>query len=412
MRDVQPGDVVLHLTDDSAFTGISRAAGSALRHPGPTGTEGRDQSGLLVPLKDYEPLDQPIPRDAWQREPYASELKAIRLRHSNLFYTSDLSLGQGQYLTECPPELASVLDAIYVKLAGKHLTNDVQVRAPEVLLTSQALQRLRDETLWNDDQLDELLTLLRASQVQLVLAGPPGTSKTWVLRKAINYLTNDNPRRSKFVQFHPSYSYEQFVEGMMPVPLANGLTFRLEPGIVKQMAKAMQGDDDDYYILIDEINRANLPSVFGELLMLFEYRDEAITLAHSGEFSLPDNLHFSGTMNTADRSIRSIDAAFRRRFEILECLPDGEILDRYYQGRNNKVQTLRIGFESLNVRLIRDLRGKHFQVGHTYFMRPEMDSGTLHAIWTRKVFPLLEEYFFDEPESLAGYTFEAFWPHV
>ena len=119
------------------------------------------------------------------------------------------------------------------------------------------------------------------------------------------------------------------------------------------MASQIGSDDEEHILIIDEMNRANLPRVFGELMYLFEYRDEAISLQYTKAFKLPRALKFIGTMNTADRSIRSIDIALRRRFDVFECKPSREILERFYEKpeHQNEVESLFEGFE-IKVRVI------------------------------------------------------------
>src|SRR5262249_42889100 len=151
----------------------------------------------------------------------------------------------------------------------------------------------------------------------------------------------------------------------------------------------------DYRVLvIDEMNRANLPKVFGELLFLLEYRDKPIDLQYSMGFRMPKKLLLIGTMNTADRSIRSIDVALRRRFDVFECAPNSEILSRYYMSRLNDVPDLVTGFEALNEAL-RARLDRHHTIGHTFFMVDPMTPARLRHIWEHKIGPLIEEYFFD-----------------
>ena len=128
-------------------------------------------------------------------------------------------------------------------------------------------------------------------------------------------------------------------------------------------------------LVIDEMNRANLPRVLGELMYLFEYRDEEIALQYSPRFRLPQDLLFIGTMNTADRSIRSIDIALRRRFDVFECPPDPEILARFYDGPENQndVPTCSTGFDKLNEALEKEL-DRHHTIGHTFFMAKTDDA--------------------------------------
>ena len=172
--------------------------------------------------------------------------------------------------------------------------------------------------------LQELADLLN-DKGQIVLYGPPGTGKTFVARRLAKALAQDAEDRWILVQFHPSMSYEDFFEGYRPEVLSKGrMAYRLVQGPLAIMADRAEADpSNDYFIVIDEINRANLPKVLGELLFLLEYRKEAVRTLYRPDvpFSLPENLKFIGTMNTADRSIALIDSALRRRFHFIPFFP-------------------------------------------------------------------------------------------
>ena len=160
------------------------------------------------------------------------------------------------------------------------------------------------------------------------------------------------------------------------------------------------------------MNRGNLPKIFGELMFLFEYRNQEISLQYeidssSSKFKLPENLYFIGTMNTADRSIATIDAALRRRFDIFNFPPDGEILQKFYDLPQN---TLKYGnlinvMNVLNEKLENQLGTKNQLIGHTFFMKENLDKDELRNIWERKIQPQLEEYFFDDEQKLANFQF-------
>ena len=269
------------------------------------------------------------------------------------------------------------------------------------------------DTLWTAKALHELVDALDHIP-QVVLAGPPGTGKTFVAQRIAEYVAG-SPQRVKVVQFHPSYGYEEFIEGLRPVAEEGLIDFRIMPGKVPQLVAAMSAAEADgsvaqrWVLLIDEMNRANLPRVFGELMYLFEYRDTPIDLQYTSGFSLPSNLLFIGTMNTADRSIRSIDVALRRRFEVFECFPDPDILERFYQTKGvSHVPGLVDGFRRLNERLS-ELLDRHHTIGQTFFMAQVFDGGRLRQVWARQIGPLIEEYFFDQPDVAAEFTLDKFW---
>jgi 5-methylcytosine-specific restriction protein B len=211
------------------------------------------------------------------------------------------------------------------------------------------------------------------------------------------------------VQFHPTYAYEDFIEGLRPVAKDGTVVFQNEPGHLLRLVQALPNGPST--LIIDEMNRANIPSVFGELMYLLEYRNDQVKLRLSGEFSLPAEVRFIATMNTADRSIRSVDAALRRRFEYFEVFPDKNTLANYYKGTAVlEVPDLVAGFVELNSRLEAAI-DRHHGVGHSFFMRERLDSKTLEGIWRRQVRPLIEEYFFDEPNRVeAEFKLTELWP--
>ena len=273
---------------------------------------------------------------------------------------------------------------------------------------------LQGRTLWSREALEEVISAITTPPgAQIVLAGPPGTGKTWVAKHLVRYLTQDRPLAYRIVQFHPSYGYEEFIEGLRPIVTDGGIEFTRVDGLVLETVNQMEEGEDLHFVLIDEMNRANLPRVFGELMYLLEYRgeDESIDLQYSRDFALPHNLRFVGTMNTADRSIRTIDTALRRRFEIIDCPPDERILEAYYAAHENQVPDLVSGFSNLNQRLTENL-DRHHTIGHTFFMKDPMTGPRLGNVWKRQVAPLVEEYFFDQPDVAASYDPAEFWPSV
>ena len=175
--------------------------------------------------------------------------------------------------------------------------------------------------LWDAKRLAEINLLLEA-KLQLVFYGPPGTGKTYVARRLAEHFAGEHGS-TDLVQFHPSYAYEDFVEGFRPTE-AGG--FRLREGPLKKIARRAERTPDATHVLvIDEINRGNLAKVFGELYFLLEYRgsEHEIRLQYSDKsFNLPENLWIIATMNTADRSIALVDAALRRRFYFVPFYPD------------------------------------------------------------------------------------------
>ena len=300
-----------------------------------------------------------------------------------------------------------ILEGIYAAINETPAPVDPR---PAISRPQLTLEWLMSQTLWQRDRLEEVIESLRGRSPQVALAGPPGTGKTWVAQLIARYLTQDRPDAIRTVQFHPSYAYEEFMEGLRPVSGAGGISFERCDGVVLSVVDSMKGNASPTIILIDEMNRANLPKVFGELMYLFEYRGHPIDLAYSRGFQLPPDLWFIGTMNTADRSIRSIDIALRRRFDIFECPPDPDVLTRFYEsGPPNEVADLIEGFEKLNRALTTTL-DRHHTIGHAFFMNNDgMTRNRLLKVWRHKIGPLIEEYLFDQPDVAATFIPEVYW---
>lgn len=283
---------------------------------------------------------------------------------------------------------------------------------------AQALDVLCRAILWDKEDVGVLFEGLMDASPQIVLNGPPGTGKTFVAQHLAAYLLEtpgqiaNNPY-IEVVQFHPSYGYEEFVEGLRPVPGENGaLALAPVPGVLVRMVDEMAADGLPRVLIIDEMNRANLPRVFGEMMLLLEYRDQDVRLMYRDSFSLPRNLYIIGTMNTADRSAKNIDLALRRRFDFFRVMPDARILRRHYaQGDSENLvgEELYEGFVALNTALTATI-GADYQVGHSYLMHDEMTVERLRHTWKYQLMPLLEDYFQDDPATLEEFDLQRFWP--
>ena len=260
---------------------------------------------------------------------------------------------------------------------------------------------------------DEIIARLKRKKA-LILQGPPGVGKTFVARRlAFAMMGMKDVSRVAIVQLHPSYGYEDFVQGFRPT--RTGLERR--DGVFYQFVRLARNDPDrDWFFIIDEINRGNLAKIFGELLMLIEAdkrgSEHAIPLTYSESpdetFFLPANLYFIGTMNTADRSLAMVVYALRRRFafETLDPAMDSPTFATWLKERKASdalIARIRAKIGSLNEVITneRDL-GSRFRIGHSFFCPP--DGHTPDEAWYREVIageiqPLLEEYF-DSPDRV------------
>lgn len=259
-----------------------------------------------------------------------------------------------------------------------------------------------DDTPWLQETIELLL-----EKRQLILQGPPGTGKTFVAREIAWFLAGGR-ERVQLVQFHPGYSYEDFVAGLRPDP-HEPTRFTVVPGPLLRMAdRARQEPEERFVLIIDELNRGNVPAVFGELYFLLEYRDEHATLTYGGPpFSLPPNLFFIATMNTADRSITSLDAALRRRFYVRDLEPGAPPLDgimrRYLAERAPAFAWLADLVDQAN-----EVIGDRDQaIGPSHFLRPDISEVSARRAWEHAVIPTLRELFWSQPARLEPLQFDA-----
>ena len=262
---------------------------------------------------------------------------------------------------------------------------------------------------------------------QAILYGPPGTGKTywaelavrniaslWNLQVKFDRLSEQQKDRvmghrpDAYVRtctFHPGYGYEDFIEGFRPTSTGGNLGFAIQEGVFKTLCQAASGDPEGrYYLIIDEINRGDIPRIFGELLTLLDKpkRGSAVWLPLSREaFAVPPNVFVVGTMNTADRSIALLDTALRRRFGFIELMPDpGTLGDTVVKG-----VPLRPWLTALNNQVTAHVGrdGRNLQIGHSYFMsagRPIQEFRHLARVLQEDVLPLLEEYCYEDWDAL------------
>ena len=259
-------------------------------------------------------------------------------------------------------------------------------------------QAFTAETGYSADQLRGWIVQLQHKQ-QLILYGPPGTGKTYLAERLARYLV-EGGGFSELVQFHASYAYEDFVQGIRPRVVEGALHYELAAGhFLRFCNKAHRAGEKPCVLIIDEINRANLARVFGELMYLLEYRHRPITLAGGGpEFSIPANVYLIGTMNTADRSIALVDQAMRRRFSFIRLRPNYQLLATYLGNRGLPADKLVALLKEVN----QSIGDEDCELGISFFMVADIAT-TLAHIWQGEVEPYLEEVFFDRPDQMARF---------
>jgi len=237
---------------------------------------------------------------------------------------------------------------------------------------------------------------------QVIFYGPPGTGKTFVAQRLAQHLIGGSDGFSEIVQFHPSYAYEDFMQGLKPKALKDGgLEYAMVPGRFKVFCDNARTRSGPCVLLIDEINRANLARVLGELMFLLEYRRQSISLAGGDQFTIPNNAVIVGTMNTADRSIALVDHALRRRFAFVGLYPNYDILKDYHRVTAFDPSRLIGVLERLNAAI----GDKHYAVGASFFLGPQIET-TIQDIWQMEIEPYIEELFFDQPNKAESFGWE------
>ena len=271
-----------------------------------------------------------------------------------------------------------------------------------------------------EEEIKHILERLHSKKA-MILQGPPGVGKTFIAPKlAFALMKEIDNERLETVQFHQSYSYDDFVRGYRPVPGKAG-SFNLQNGVFYEFCqKAVKDPDREYVFIIDEINRGNLSQIFGELLMLIEADKRGpefaipLTYRHEDEppFFVPPNLYVIGLMNLADRSLAMVDYALRRRFVFVTLKPqfESELFRQWLLARSmdpSLAQLIMDRMTQLNHEIREDtLLGENYQIGHSFFLPrgdnfAGLDKKWYEGIVQTEIIPLLKEYWFDNPKKAA-----------
>lgn len=387
---------------------------------------------VILYYKDYDELiiaygisDTNKPQHEWYfsspapvtiREYLHTSLGIYPKKYGQSYYAFSQKVSQGIDYKKFDEELGNIINN-YRELfsSTKPLTSTSSLSLNTVKKIYEINDALND--LFIPQHTVELIIKRLMVKKNVILQGPPGVGKTFVARRLAYLLMGERDQhRVGMVQFHQSYSYEDFVQGYRP----NGNGFQRKDGVFYSFCQqALQQPDKKHVFIIDEINRANLSKVFGEIMMLIEHDKRgdnwAMPLTYSENnderFYIPANIYIIGLMNTADRSLAVVDYALRRRFSFIDIEPGFEttqfrsyLLDN--KAEHDFVDSLCFKMTQLNAQISKesDILGKGFRIGHSYFCTG-LDDGTqpdmawFSTIVYSDIAPLLEEYWFDDPDK-------------
>lgn len=391
------------------------------------------ESYFFEVLKKSQESPYPLPEvqdlealKTWIQARQITIVREFDLQESILYQSKFTQTIQAIFTDLYPLYLFATLPDPISRLNGeKQVTNQVSLPPPEVLAkawikekeppvyqsvksvdglqgTVYTFEQLLEETYLEEFFLKNIESLL-SEKKQVIFIGPPGTGKTYVAQKFAQYFQGPEGR-VQLIQFHAAYGYEEFMEGIRPHVIQTRqdhreVTYEVEMGVFKKFCEEARGKKGRYVFIIDEINRGNISTIFGELLYLLEYRNEEIILPYSQQrFSMPGNVYILGTMNTADRSIALVDFALRRRFHFVPFEADQIILQRWLE-RN--LPTLKEPVMKIFTLLDQAIEDKHFKIGFSYFMNKELNVDKLQLLWNYTLWPYLEEYWFNDPSRLT-----------
>jgi len=342
-----------------------------------------------------------IPWNKWLRQPDKSDI------YASVFMTKDKLLKTDQeYLMDT---IIETFQKLFPLVILSTMDNPMPIITKYLYPSKKNHEKMATYTLEDcvkDIKIDKdiLARWVRAIErkKQVIFYGPPGTGKTKISKLLAKHIVSGTKGLIDIVQFHPSYAYEDFIQGIRPRTRPDGqLDYVLVQGRLLEFCKKAHSHDGKCVLIIDEINRANLSRVFGELMYLLEYRNEVIPLAGGGYLYLPDNIRIIGTMNTADRSLALVDHALRRRFAFLYIGPDYNILRRYHKNPDFKIDGLIEVLEEINNRI----GDSNYFIGISYFLLKDLKN-QIKDIWQMEIEPYLEEIFFDQEGAVNEFCWE------